>query len=236
MFDAAVAFRFFDRGDEILITERDALPHWGQAGTVCFITWRTWDSMPRAIVEKWLAERRRWLERHGIDPDAVDWRDRLEALTPAQRKDFHRRLTIRWEDALDACHGACVLRRADLAQVVADSLRYFDGERYALSDFVVMPNHVHLLAAFPSAEAMLLQCESWKHYTGVQINQALGRQGRFWQTDGFDHLVRGPEHFEGLRRYIAANPSRAKLRSGEYLHYPREALEEPAPAERAPHH
>lgn len=31
------------------------------------------------------------------------------------------------------------------AKIVADALRHFDGERYELASFVVMPNHVHVL-------------------------------------------------------------------------------------------
>jgi putative transposase len=65
---------------------------------------------------------------------------------------------------------------------------------------------------------MLAQCESWKHFTATRINRVLGRKGRFWQQDGFDHLVRSVEQFDYLRRYVAENPSRAGLGPGEYLH------------------
>jgi putative transposase len=82
-----------------------------------------------------------------------------------------------------------------------------------------MPNHVHLLAAFSDEEAMLAQCESWKHYTAGKINRALNRKGRFWQQDGFDHLVRSLEQFEYLQQYIADNPRRAHLTPTEYLLY-----------------
>jgi putative transposase len=37
--------------------------------------------------------------------------------------------------------------------------------------------------------------------------------------DAFDHLVRSPEEFERLRRYIAENPATAGLSPGEYLCY-----------------
>jgi type I restriction enzyme R subunit len=114
-----------------------------------------------------------------------------------------------------------VLRRPELAGLVAKSLRHFDGERYLMLDFVVMPNHVHLLAAFPDEAAMLAQCESWKHYTATGINRALGQKGRFWQADAFDHLVRSERQFAYLRHYIADNPKKAGLRAGEYLHYSR---------------
>ena len=85
-----------------------------------------------------------------------------------------------------------------------------------MTDFVVMPNHVHVLVAFPNAESQLAQCESWKHFTAVKINRKLGQERRFWQQDGFDHLVRSNEQFEYLRLYIAGNPKKANLQPGEY--------------------
>lgn len=210
--------RFFDPEDEVSVVERD-LPHWMQAGTACFITWRTWDSIPEDWIDGWLSGRAAWLCRHGINPDSADCRTQLARLTRSQQREFHREFSARWEAHLDRCHGECVLRRPELARVVADSLRHFDGERYTLTDFVVMPNHVHLLAAFPTPESQLRQCESWKHFTATRINALLGRRGRFWQVDAFDHLVRSEARFLRYREYIAANPERAGLRPGEFVHY-----------------
>lgn len=107
----------------------------------------------------------------------------------------------------------------DLSQEVADSLKHFNGNRYSLGDFVVMPNHVHLLAMFQGTKQMKLQCRSWKKFTAGQINERLGRQGQFWQEESFDHLVRSAEQFEYFRRYIAENPVKARLQPGEFRHY-----------------
>jgi REP element-mobilizing transposase RayT len=93
--------------------------------------------------------------------------------------------------------------------------------REPIGTFARMPNHVHILTAFASEEAMLAQCESWKHYMARHINALLGRKGRFWEPDAFDHLVRSPEEFERLQVH-AENPLRAGLRAGEYLHYRKE--------------
>ena len=93
--------------------------------------------------------------------------------------------------------------------------------RYTLSDFVVMPNHVHLLATFRGLDEMLTQCTNWKRFTSTAINRALGRSGRFWQTEGFDHLVRSEARFRQYREYIAKNPIRAGLKPGEYAYYSR---------------
>jgi REP element-mobilizing transposase RayT len=207
----------FDRNQEHSVVER-CLPHWSQAGTIAFLTWRSWDSIPQHVLEAWLAERAAWLRRHGIDPASDDWRSRLAALGPAQLQAFQLHVSDRWNEQLDICHGACVLRRPDLSQIVVDSLLCFDGDRYELTDFVVMPNHVHLLAAFPDEDSMLRQCDSWKHFTATKINRILRRKGRFWQQDGFDHLVRSPDQFEHFRHYIAENPRRAQLDPTEFRH------------------
>ena len=85
-----------------------------------------------------------------------------------------------------------------------------------LTDFVVMPNHVHLLAAFPDEGSMLNQCTSWKRFTARPINAAIGRRGEFWQVEQFDHLVRSLQQFEHYRRYIADNPGKAGLAMGQF--------------------
>ncbi len=195
------------------------LPHWSQAGTVCFITWRTWDSMPAAVVRDWQAQRDTWLRQNGVDPAVPGWKAVVQNWPMQRIREFRKFLSDRWSEHLDALHGECVLRRPDCSRLVADSLRHFDEDRYSLCDYVVMPNHVHVLAAFADEEAMLAQCESWKRYTARRINEALGRNGRFWAQDAFDHLVRSPDEFERLRRYIAENPQSARLKAGEYLHY-----------------
>jgi len=69
-YDAAM--QTFDPDQEFSIVNR-ALPHWSQAGTITFITWRTWDSMPKKVVLAWLAERDAWLRKHGINPQAKNW-------------------------------------------------------------------------------------------------------------------------------------------------------------------
>ena len=85
-----------------------------------------------------------------------------------------------------------------------------------MGDFIVMPNHVHLLAAFPDPESMSKRCASWMHFTAVKIHEALGVKGHFWQREPVDHLVRSVEQYEYLRKYIADNPIKAKLKPGEY--------------------
>ena len=210
-----MTFELFDPRADMSVREGN-LPHWYQPGVTYFVTFRTEDSVPQALLRSWHARRDVWLRRHGIDPSLPGWKLRLRQL-PDLEREYNLRFTREFMQYLDRGHGACPLRSADLAGIVAENLRHFDGIRYRLGDFVVMPNHVHLLACLIGETEIEKQCRSWKRYTAGKINQALGRQGRFWQEESFDHLVRSPGQFEYLQGYIAENPAKASLRPGAFL-------------------
>jgi type I restriction enzyme R subunit len=212
-----VAFEIFDPKSDVRIQSGN-LPHWYQPGVTYFVTFRTEDSVPKALSEAWHRRRDDWLRRHEINPSSASWKLQLQK-SPELAQEFNAKFTREFMEYLDRGFGECLLRNADLAEIVADSLRHFDGQRYTLGDFVVMPNHVHLLACLRGTTEVEKQCKSWKTYTATKINRALSRRGRFWQEESFDHLVRSPEQFVALQRYIADNPRKARLQPGEYLHF-----------------
>lgn len=209
--------QFFDPQQDRTIVWRN-LPHWAQAGTVAFITWRTADSLPAEVQERITFERHRLLLDRGIDPGG-DWKGALAKLPEVDRGRVQWGLFRIWDGALHQGQGACVLADPELSKLVGDSLMHFDGDRYVLTDYVVMPNHVHLLAAFHDEDSMLKQCTSWKRYTAREINRRLKQSCEFWQVEPFDHLVRSPEQFEHYRRYIKENPQHARLSEGQYRWY-----------------
>ncbi len=133
----------FDPKSETLIYEH-CRPHWSQAGAVVFITFRLADSIPQEVRVRWDREKQEWLRVHDYN-SGIAWQELLTQLTESERGDFLREFNRCREDFLDTCHGSCVLRRPELANIVSDSLLHFDGQRYRMGDFVVMPNHVHLL-------------------------------------------------------------------------------------------
>ena len=49
------------------------------------------------------------------------------------------------DDFLDAGSGNCWLLQPEIARIVEDALLHFDGERYRLIAWTIMPNHVHVL-------------------------------------------------------------------------------------------
>ena len=141
----------------------------------------------------------------------------VAALTPDDLINYARFSRNLVERELDRGHGACVLSRPELAAIVADSLHHFDGDRYELADFVVMPNHVHVLMAPIGRHSVVAACKSWKQFTATRINDLLGTTGHFWQSESFDHLIRSEGQLDKTVRYIHDNPSRAGLSEGEFL-------------------
>jgi Transposase IS200 like len=186
---------FLDR-DEKIDKHRVNLPHWQQGEVWLFVTWRLADSLPEAVVHKLDEYRKLWLAAH-----PKPWTDE-------ESKTYNRLFTLAFEALLDDAHGSCVLREPIMSCIVADALLHFHGQRYAIDHFVVMPNHVHVLF-HPLAENKLEDIVgSWKRFTAREINRQLGREGPLWQSEYWDRLVRGENHFRWVREYIARNPEK----------------------------
>ena len=208
---------FFDSAADYDIIDR-LLPHWSQAGTLCFVTWRLGDSLPEEVLERLDAEIVELLNREKLNAKC-DWKKELQQLDAKTRGRIQWELYATRDKFLDQGHGRCLLQKPCHATEIMNALKFFDEQRYFLTDAVVMPNHLHFIAAFQSQDAMLTQCEAWKRFTGRKINKAENQRGEFWQVDQFDHLIRSLEQFEHYRRYIANNPVVAKLQPGQFLHF-----------------
>ncbi len=130
--------------------------------------------------------------------------DREESLN----RDFRRHV----ERYLDQGSGACHLRRPEIADLVAGALKCFHDERYLLREWVVMPNHVHVLV-WPMPNRLVGEIvKSWKQFTSTRANRTLGlAPGRFWQPEPYDHWVRDDEERARIRRYIRNNPVKSGL-------------------------
>jgi REP element-mobilizing transposase RayT len=191
--DHAPVSPFLDPYSDIAIHEHH-LPHWQQEEVFYFVTWRLADSLPASWLADWQAEKDAWL-RHHPQP----WDAETEA-------EYHDRFSRRIDDWLDSGHGSCLLREPAHAQIVADAFHHFDGQRYDLDSFVIMPNHVHVLFRLKAGEALEKTLHSWKSFTAKTLNQAAGRSGSLWQEDYWDRIIRNERHLAAVRGYIERNP------------------------------
>jgi REP element-mobilizing transposase RayT len=164
---------------------RDYLPHFEGGERPQFITFRLKDSLPQEVLERWRLE----LEGKGGE---AELRRRVEAY-------------------LDAGYGQALLRDAGVASLVEGALLHFDGQRYRLAAWVVMPNHVHLLLTPQSGSTLSSIMHSLKSYTAGEANKLLRRQGALWQEEYFDRYIRDAKHYAQTVAYIEANPVKAGL-------------------------
>jgi REP element-mobilizing transposase RayT len=125
----------------------------------------------------------------------------------------------RVEEWLDRGHGSCEMKDPRIAKLVADAVRHFDGERYDLYAWCVMPNHVHaVLRTYPGRDLSMILL-SWKGFTGKKARETLNTrgQGEFWQKEPYDHLVRDAADLSHQINYVLQNPVKAGLKDWTWV-------------------
>jgi REP element-mobilizing transposase RayT len=198
-------FRPLDR-DSLISKRRRALPHWEQSGCSYFVTFRLADSLPMSALKHLREWKERWLQNQ-----PKPWTERtLRELDMG----YSRRIE-RW---LDSGLGSCCLRVQENREIVVSAIEYFDGERYFLDSFVVMPNHVHVLLTLNASISLAKAVHSWKSYSSHKIGPKLSGPQTLWMSEYFDHIVRSEQQIERFRNYIRENPLKARLRTDEYTY------------------
>lgn len=180
------------------------LPHWRQPGATYFVTFRLADSLPRNKLNELRRLRIEWEQRNSSPRSNSAWEE--YARITAQQVE-------RW---LDHGYGSCLLKNPAYSAMVTDCMHHFDGQRYELSAYVVMPNHVHLIIRPTHWDAHPLESilKSWKQYSTNKINRATGKHGNVWQQESFDRIIRDEEHLFRCLQYIGRNPRNVGLSEG----------------------
>ncbi|WP_448539204.1 Eco57I restriction-modification methylase domain-containing protein [Schleiferia thermophila] len=197
---------FFNPHNEIQIHTGN-LPHWQQENVWYFVTFRLADSIPAKAVENINQERELWLKKH---PD-------LKNLSKEDKIEYYRLFSERIEKLLNAGRGSCILKNPNISKIVADALNHFNNQRYILDEWVIMPNHVHVLVKPLGDNKLPDILHSWKSFTANEINKVTGNKGQVWMHESYDHIVRNENAFQAIRNYIRLNPIKANLKKGEYL-------------------
>lgn len=187
--------------------DRGMLPHVESPELTQHVTFHLLDALPLQVVLRWKAE--------------------LDQLHPSHRSTEKRR---RLQAYLDAGHGSCALRDPRAAELTQRALLHFQGARYLLHAWCIMPNHVHVLFQTLPGWTMSRLVWSWKSYTGRLIGQlglmaagsprsddqygsthASGAPNKIWHRDYFDRYMRDRHHLAQVIDYIHHNPVQAGL-------------------------
>ncbi len=167
---------------------RRFLPHIHPPGAALFLTMRLAGSLPKAVAD-----------------------ELLEA--PLD----HRQHFARFEAQLETGgFGPTWLAQPAVSGLVVAGLhgQHANGH-YDLLAACAMPNHLHLVLRLPAdaSQPFFRVIQRFKSATGVLANRLLGRSGRFWQHETYDHAVREsqPDALLKAIRYTAYNPVKAGL-------------------------
>ncbi|MBL9150986.1 MAG: transposase [Verrucomicrobiales bacterium] len=160
---------------------RGYLPHFDRADLVQSLTFRLGDSIPANL------------------------REQLE------NEPIRARQSKRLESLLDKGIGACHLRNPDVAEMVENALLHFDGVRYRMLAWVIMPNHVHCVFETIPGFTLTQLVHCWKSYTAHEAAKWVAFEPPFWWPDYRDRFVRDFAHFESVVAYIHRNPVSAGL-------------------------
>ena len=204
----AVAGASRPRFGSVTIRDRGRLPHWEVDSGLYFVTFRLADSLPAQVLETFRSE------RQNILATAAQLGRELSA---DERKRIARLFSTKIERHLDACAGSCVLARPNIAVLVADAIRHFDGSRYRLLAWCVMPNHVHIVVRLFPGQELAAAIHSWKSFSAKRINRNLGRSGPLWGREYYDHLVRDGDQLGRIVRYVINNPVKAGLKDWAWV-------------------
>ena len=178
------------------------LPHWTQEGATYAITFRLADSVPADVAQSWRDARQAIFDRAAQEK---------RELTDNERNKLQTLFSERIESYLDAGHGCCFLKDARVAKTVQDAFRHFDGERYKLVAWVVMPNHVHVIIRPLNRHKLESIVHSWKSFTAKAVNSVLDRTGQVWMEEYYDHLIRNEEDYWHQVNYVTANAEKGGL-------------------------
>jgi len=184
------------------------LPHVFNSEKPVFISYRLKFTLPQQVLDEFEKRKKQWLQ----DKDTTS--SQVYQVTPARQDG----LRFAWYDELLAKSAEVpkFLHRKDITEVIASSFQHFDGIRYRLLAYCIMPNHVHvLIIPLRDSEGNDFQVArityGWKRYTANQINKLIGRKGSLWQKESYDHLVRNEKELMNILNYIIQNPVKAGL-------------------------
>lgn len=141
-----------------------------------------------------------------------------------EQREYEARFIDRMQEWLDAGMGACHMRRPDVRAEVEGCLLQFDGNRYDIDAFVLMPNHVHAIIKPAPGSDLSTVLQGIKGVSANRCNKLLRYKSTFWMDESYDHIVRDAKELSAFRNYIAQNPDKAGLQPEEYSLHLRNVL------------
>ena len=171
---------------------RRNLPHLYFRDGIYFITYKLANSLPSSKV----AEVKAVISEKKLD-----------------NSEKFKRLLKKYDDFLDnGLYGNKYLTNSEIAEICKHSLHYPDKKDYKLICYCIMPNHVHLVFELIKGNKGISKImQSIKRTSARKCNLIMNREGKFWQDESYDRLVRDEKELFFIIRYVLMNPVNAGL-------------------------
>ena len=105
-----------------------------------------------------------------------------------------------------------LFQRTETADLLLATLfRYRDAGEFTVHEFVIMPNHIHLLISLDDEHAVGRAMQMVKGGFSHAVGQAGLKLKAVWQPSYYEHRVRDEDEYERMRNYIHQNPVRRGL-------------------------
>jgi putative transposase len=106
-----------------------------------------------------------------------------------------------------------LLQSQRMANLFIEVLQHYRAQKkYLLHEFVVMPDHFHLLITPTGTHEHAMQLI--KGGFSYRAARQFGIAGEIWQTSYQDYRVRDAEEYSAFRKYIHMNPVKRGLCNG----------------------
>ncbi|PAU87590.1 transposase [Pseudomonas sp. WN033] len=168
------------------------VPHFDSGHCYQMLTFRLADALPQTVLR-------------GL-------REEVRRVPAVQRKGYSRQRIEFW---LDQGMGSCLLAHSGLAAALAEAFMHFDGRRYQLVAWCIMPNHVHVLIEQRFSLSRIVQgwksrSSRWALEQGLVVGMSVSGRA-LWMRGYWDRFVRDESHFIAAVTYIHNNPVKAGL-------------------------
>jgi len=187
---------------------RRNLPHYQPENGIFFITTRLAFTLPGIVLNE-LKEKKEMFEKAFKNVNKKDAKEFIQ--------EFHKSYFVKFDEFLDKYNKSPMwLCKLEVAKIIEENLHYWNGKRYLLFAYCIMPNHVHMMlkplkTSDDVYESLTRIMFGMKSYTANECNKVLHRIGQFWHHESYDHFVRDTEELEREIDYIVKNPVKAGL-------------------------
>ena len=168
---------------------RRNLPHLYYDEGIYFVTYRLYDSIHPTELEK------------------------LQKIVNSKTDEIKKRFFKKYDALLDKPYNDVkYLIKSEIAEICKNSILHFDKKDIEVICFTIMPNHIHLVFEILNKTKLVGDImASIKKFSAREANKYLNKEGKFWQAESFDRLVRDEKELYNIIKYVLLNPVNAGL-------------------------